>query len=82
MVCHILMDKYSSIIKSQLAECYYDPRELKYGTYAKTFLSAYEFEELLKRKADILQTGNDPRLIKLDLHSWNSNPFSIRFRRN
>ena len=73
-VYDIFMDTYDQIIQKQLDETYYDPRELKYGTRAKTFLSPYDFEMLTKRKIEILNQGNDERFVKLDLFAWNSKP--------
>lgn len=74
MVYIALMDKYDSIIEKQLEETYYEPRELKYGTKAKTFLSSYDMETLVKRKLEILNQGNDNRFVKLDLYAWDSKP--------
>ena len=68
------MDKYDQIIQRQLNEAYYDPRELKYGTKAKTFLSSFDLETLTKRKMEILSQGKDERFVKLDLLAWNSKP--------
>ncbi len=68
------MANYDEIIQKQLSEIYYDPRELKYGTKAKTFLSPFEFDKLSERKAELAEKGDDERFVKLNLLSWNSKP--------
>ncbi len=68
------MDKLDDIIERQLNEAYYSPNELKYGNNAKTFLSAFDMNALIKRKAEILKNGEDARFVKLDLFAWDSKP--------
>ncbi len=74
MVYDILMDKYDEIILRQLEDTYYDERELRYGTRAKTFLSSIELRELAKRKVDKANEGNDERFVKLDLFAFDAKP--------
>ncbi len=68
------MNKYDEIIDKQLNEKYYDPRELRYGSKAATFLPANEVEDLYKRKIELLDEGNDERFVKPNLLSWNDKP--------
>ena len=82
MVSNALMDKLDEIIQRQLGEAYYTPRELRYGTKAKTFLSAFDLEALAKRKNEVLEKGEDDRFAKLDLFAWNSETLFTPFPKN
>lgn len=74
MVYNNFMDKIDEIIQKQLSETYYDSHELRYGTKAKTFLSSYDLEMVIKRKKEVLDKGTDERFVKLSLLAWNSKP--------
>ena len=74
MVYNNFMASYDEIIQRQLSDIYYDPRELKYGTKIKTFLSPFDFDKLCERKVELAKKGDDARFVKLDLLSWNSKP--------
>lgn len=71
-VYHKSMDvpKLQAIIKKQLEEKYYTPKELQYGNEPGTYLSPWDYQKLLEYKETIASSSGP--LILLPLPSFNS----------
>ena len=67
------MADFEQLLNRQLNERYYTSRELRYGKEPGTFLSGHDASSFIDFKHDEAEKGN-PKLIGLELKSWNSAP--------